>query len=102
MEKKINLDSILKETYYKHKEIWGLNPIDSKYNNVAKEAMLEFGKQLLELAADNALVFETEEDEERRANCVDQDSGQILDDIYFIDPGFVDRDSILNTINQVE
>lgn len=60
-EIKINLEEILKSSYLKHKEVWGLTPIDNKYKNVAKDAMLEFGKQLLELAAQNAEVIRLNE-----------------------------------------
>lgn len=86
-EKKINLEKILNaknlHTYYypngdfKQKMIHDDDCAFCKYEIEVLEAMIEFGKQLLELAAENA---QTEGGE----------------------TGFVNKQSIVNTIDQVE
>ena len=83
MDKKINLNDII----LKH-----INFDDSL--DSFKDAMLEFGKQLLELAAEKALVEET---------CGEK---TIRSDYSFFDnyDGIiaVNKQSILNTIKQIE
>jgi len=106
MEKKINLEDVFNNNFNCYTE-FDLNQscIDEEPAMTKakfKELCLEFGKQLLELAAENAIVFETEQDIERRNNCVDDDTGEIIDEIYFFDPAFVDKQSILDTIKQIE
>lgn len=95
MEKKINLEEIANSSSVYR------SLMDEQQKHATLSLMKEFGKQLLELASENAKVFETEEDIERRNNCVDEDDN-IIDEIYFFDPSFVDKQSILNTINQIE
>lgn len=104
---KINLDKVLLSTKYDFDRLTkedietikdGLIPYS--FDEI-KTAMLSFGKQLLELAAENAKIYETEEDIERRVNCVDED-GNVLDEIYYFDPAFVDKQSIIDIIKQVE
>ena len=53
MEKKINLEKIIKD------ELYNRHLFFNKINNVQiKNICLEFGKQLLELAAENAKIIE--------------------------------------------
>ena len=78
-ERKINLEEII----LKH----------LKYDDSLdgfKEAMLNFGKQLLELAAENAKI--------NGGNCY----GVTDEGLYAQFPLVVDKQSILDTINQVE
>ena len=79
MSEKINLEEII----LKH----------LKYDDSLdgfKEAMLNFGKQLLELAAENAKI--------NGGNCY----GVTDEGLYAQFPLVVDKQSILDTINQVE
>lgn len=76
MEKKINLEEIVSKLA--SREFFEI------YSPAIKNICLEFGKQILELAAENA-------DWEATEDCV-----IVRGDI------FIDKQSILNTINQVE
>jgi hypothetical protein len=97
MEKKINLEKIFAKVY----DCQDLDDLQLEITlnpslDRLKFAMVEFGKQLLELAAENSecngfYVYGSADDEERIFN-------------YDLDglKGIVDGKSILNTINQVE
>lgn len=79
-EEKINLEKIIKE------ELYNKHLYFNKTNTVQiKNICLEFGKQLLELAAENAI-------------------GKILpmSETGVLNYSEVDKQSILNTIKQVE
>lgn len=81
MEKKLNLDEIL-NMYSSYGEV-NDNPRAVVMASEAKLAMVEFGKQLLELASENAWVeIET---------CMGQKTGDV----------WVNKESIIDTINQV-
>lgn len=76
MSKEINLEEILKK--YNWKEL--------RFGKTAmKEAMIEFGKQLLELAAENAEV-------KKDLSSLSKTYGAV----------WVDKDSIKNAINKVK
>ena len=88
--KTINLEEIFKSKI-SEANLEGLNDIvnfiafntSEKYFEIVKDSMLEFGKQLLELAAENALYIH-EFDGAHGCECK------------------VDRQSILDTINQIK
>lgn len=103
MDKKINLDEIIKyqmrlqnatDIIYMDNGQQG-NLKDANF--IVKKSMLEFGKQLLELAAENAILL---------------DNGQPLNSSRYIiekDDSFhceveidIDKQSILDTIKQVD
>ena len=83
-ERKINLEEIIKE------ELYNKHLYFNKMNTVQiKNICLEFGKQLLELAAENADygVYQNDDGQEpwiHESNI------------------FIDKQSILDTINQIE
>ena len=80
-EEKINLEKIIKE------ELYNKHLYFNKTNTVQiKNICLEFGKQLLELAAENAKTYT-----ETYCSPYKEEWDKI-----------VDKQSILNTINQVE
>jgi len=58
MDKKINLEKILLDSWTENRARLDLTPIDLKYNEWAKISMIEFGRQLLELSSENADVVE--------------------------------------------
>lgn len=80
-------------------EIWKQKFPHGKLPDYAREIALEFGKQLLELAAENA---EIEERDYRKNPTKISNYGQEVcseyEGIYY----GVDKQSILDTINQVE
>jgi hypothetical protein len=79
MSKKINLEEIIKmcaDSNYK-----------STYNNICKDSMLEFGKQLLELSTENAKIT------------TGYLKGFVSKEFEF---NIIDKKSITDTINQVE
>ena len=81
-ERKINLEEIIKE------ELYNKHLYFNKINTVQiKNICLEFGKQLLELAAENVRVYEDVQYDE-------------YDREFLI--AKLDKQSILDTINQVE
>ena len=90
LEKKINLDEIINICINKDYE--------SKYNNICKDSMLEFGKQLLELACENAKIqldnWHNEEDIREIHEIYDSDDDKNTLKIY--------NQSILKTIEQVK
>jgi len=92
MDKKINLEEILSNAIFKQLEGKGTDIAKRTVANSSaksdssifmKDAMLEFGKQLLELAAENAYVKDWYMDDKLVGKAVD-------------------KQSILDTINQVE
>ncbi len=95
MEKKINLEEILANAVFKELEGKGSNvarmsvaksSAKSGSSIFIKEAMLEFGKQLLELAAENVKMD--------RNGCCEGEK--------YPCQTFIDKQSILDTINQIE
>ena len=74
-ERKINLDSLWKKKFP-----------HSKLPDYAKEIAMEFAKELLELAAENAFVDNNHE----QGCCISSDDFE------------VNKQSILNIINQIE
>ena len=92
-ERKINLEEIFNNNFdcytnFEDKGNYNDEPAISK--DKFKKLFLEFGKQLLELAAENAKTREMTE----------LWSGQVWDDGPL--PICIDKQSILDTINQVE
>lgn len=83
---KINLEEIIKKHFYLTSD--GSTDVHSSINDV-KELLKDFGKQLLKLAAENA-------EAEYGGTCID--SGGIMESGEL----YVDKNSILDTINQVE
>lgn len=101
-EIEINLNEILKSfdihTGTRHK---GAN-IDVEI----RKAMLEFGKQLLELAAENAKTIETSIEDWEEID-YESDFNYIplmneWEEIEGLNKIIIDKQSILNTINQIE
>lgn len=86
----INLEEIWLNSVTKFENVDG-----STVWNIGEEAMLEFGKQLLELAAENATLLEEGRSIESSRYIVE--SGNYYSEIE-ID---INKQSILNTINQV-
>ena len=67
------------------------------YVDQVKKAMIEFGKQLLELAAENVrLVRDSSYDTIMEEETIFDDDDYVSNKIY------VSKESILNTINQVK
>lgn len=88
MEKKINLEEIANSSgVYR-------SLMDEQQKHTTLSLMLEFGKQLLELAAENAKVEEFYRGESYRIDDRFYDN----DDSYVV----ANKQSILNTIKQVE
>lgn len=89
-ERKINLEEIIEECWSNRK--------NSKYGNITKDSMYEFGKQLLELAAENVSMtgysITEKEGLENLFNICKDD----MSELYY----YVDKESILDTIKQVE
>ena len=80
LDKKINLEEIIEnELYNKHLFFNKTNPVQ------IKNICIEFGKQLLELAAENAEMI----------LLVDEEND-------IIEEASINKQSILDTINQVE
>lgn len=75
MEKKLNLEEILINTFPEEESGYSYNGLNNVIQSYIKRSMLEFGKQLLELSSENACG----------EHCTD----------------YVDKKSITNTINQV-
>jgi len=75
MEKKINLEKILVDIFPEEESGYSYESVNPVFKAYIKKSMLEFGKQLLELAAENVIV----------------DGDRV-----------VDKESILETIKQVE
>ena len=84
-ERKINLEEIIERCWDNRK--------NAVYSNPYKNCMLEFGKQLLELAAENAAVEELYGGKSCRIDNAFYEN----DDTKII----VNKQSILNTIKQV-
>ena len=97
LERKINLEEILDKV-----RCIDRNPDNGQYydDDLAKVAMLEFGKQLLELAAENANLIEFWENSNseyiEESVSIFDDDGDLQNIIY------VNKQSILDTIKQVE
>lgn len=95
MPKKINLEKIISdELYNKHLFFNKTNPVQ------IKNICIEFGKQLLELAAENANLIEHWENSDTKYIenyfCNFDEDGNLQNVIY------ANKQSILDTIKQVE
>jgi len=101
--KKINLESIILEAYG-CKDVSEFQRENDISIQMTKEIMLEFGKQLLELANENAKLIDI-----KRMNCQDhtpywgecQCCGQ-YDNYEIVIGQNLDKESITNTIKQAE
>ena len=97
-ERKINLEEVIaKNAGYIGNDY---------YVSQVKKAMFEFGKQLLELAAENAKTIETSIEDWKEID-YELDFNYIplmneWEEIEGLNKIIIDKQSILNTINQIE
>lgn len=102
MPKKINLEEIRSDIFTNPKYPLKESDFDKlyEYNYIIKDAMLEFGKQILELAAENANLIEHWENSDTKyienSFCNFDEDGNLQNVIY------ANKQSILDTIKQVE
>ena len=94
-EKKINLEEIIED------ELYNRHLYFNKINNIQiKNICLEFGRQLLELAAENAILTLNEDEDYSFLESFPKNLGFEYEGIYNLVT--INEQSILDTIKQVE